>query len=61
MKKEAIKKSLDGKCPYCGSDKVFIRGRANPRPSSSTSFSKSTPRTFCADCDLEYLPKRNED
>ena len=58
MKKSAIEKSIDGNCPYCGSDKVFIRGRVNPR---SSTFPKPKKGTFCAKCDREYLPKLKED
>jgi len=61
MKKSEIARSFDGDCPYCGSDKVFIRGRVNPRPFKSRSFPKPTQGTFCAKCDREYLPKLKED
>ena len=53
-----MKRSIDGKCPYCGSSKVGPAGGFAARASSSTKLPEPKPNYLCDECKKLFLPKK---
>jgi len=57
-KSKKMKRSIDGKCPYCGSWKVGPAGGFVVRPSSSPKFPEPEKNYFCDECKKLFLQKK---
>jgi len=57
-KGKKMKRSIDGKCPYCGSWKVGPAGGFDAGPSSSSTFPEPEKNYICDECKKLFLLKK---